>query len=191
LLAELPQMCESRACVFALMHLTPPPAGRPPRAGSASNNVPVQNTFTFVVFGAVALSLVISLLLLITSGGSTGSVYDEIGRGGLVKDGDPAGPSLAQAPESPAGRAERELEIRQMLGARSERLVARGQPPLDIEAEVARLMTATPGPGPHDAELIDEVRQLVIARNERRARQGLQTLDVEDEIARTLRELKA
>ncbi len=153
------------------------------------HNVRVQTAFTFVVLGAVGLALFISLALLVTSGGSSGSVYDEIGAGGLVRDGDPGASALAQAPESPAGRAEREREIRQMLGARSERLVARGEPALDIDAEVARLMEPARQPAAHDASLVDEVRQLVIARNERRARQGLPALDVETEIARTLQEL--
>ncbi len=153
----------------------------------------MQNAFTLIVFGAVALALIISLLLLITSNGSAGSVYDEIGRGGLVRDGDlagPGGPAPGHAPDSAAGRAEREREIRQMLGARSQRLVARGQPPLDIEVELARLMAPAERPAAHDSELVDEVRQLVLARNERRARQGLQELDVDAEIARTLQELQ-
>lgn len=153
----------------------------------------MQGTFTLVVFGAVALSLIVSLLLLITSRPSSGSVYDEIGSGGLVRDGDPTvrpGSPIAQAPDSPAARAEREREIRQMLGARSQRLVARGEPSLDIDAEVTRLMAPAEPAAAHDAALVEEVRQLVIARNERRARQGLEELDVQVEIARTLAELE-
>ncbi|HXW58144.1 MAG TPA: hypothetical protein VEJ23_01570 [Solirubrobacteraceae bacterium] len=152
----------------------------------------MQSAFTLIVFGAVGLSLVISLLLLVTSRPSSGSVYDEIGSGGLVRDGDPTGPagsSIAHPPDSPAARAEREREIRQMLGARSQRLVARGEAPLDIDAEVARLMAPAERPAAHDQGLVEEVRQLVIARNERRARQGLEELDVQAEIARTLAEL--
>jgi hypothetical protein len=87
-----------------------------------------------------------------------------------------------------AGRAEREHEIRQMLGARSDRLVSRGQPALDIDAEVARLMAPAPAPDGHAAGLVEEVRQLVVARNERRERQGLEPLEVESEVARTLAE---
>jgi hypothetical protein len=151
--------------------------------------VGMQSAFTFVVFGAVGLSLVMSLVFLLTSRGERGSVYDEIGRDGLMGGGGGGGPPLAPAPQSPAGRAEQELEIRQMLGARSERLVARGQPALDIDAEVARLMAAEQLPDAHDASLVTEVRQLVMARNERRLRQGLETLDVDAEIARTLQEL--
>jgi hypothetical protein len=75
-----------------------------------------------------------------------------------------------------------------MLQARSERRVGRGEAPLDIDAEVARLL-APANPSAHDPGLTGEVRQLVIARNERRARQGLEPLDVEAEVERTLAEL--
>jgi len=89
-------------------------------------------------------------------------------------------------------RAEREQEIRQMLQARSERRVRRGEPAIDVDAEVARLTapaTAGQTSAAEDRGIAEEVRQLVIARNERRARQGLEPLDVEAEIARTLAEL--
>ncbi|MGO9249669.1 MAG: hypothetical protein ACLQQB_12655 [Solirubrobacteraceae bacterium] len=87
---------------------------------------------------------------------------------------------------------ERELEIRQMLQARSERKVRRGEPALDIDAEVAKLTApaaASEASATHDQGIAEEVRQLVIARNERRARQGLEPLDVQAEIRRTLAEL--
>jgi hypothetical protein len=76
-----------------------------------------------------------------------------------------------------------------MVEAKSHRRVARGQAPLDVEAEIAEL--TKPAETVHDAALRDEVRQLVIARNERRARQGKQPLDVETEIDRQLRDLGA
>jgi hypothetical protein len=148
----------------------------------------VQSAFPIVVFGAVALSVVMSIVFLL----SRGSAYDQIGQGGLSPEGEPAPGALSPPPETPAGRAERELEIRQMVSARSERLVGRGQPPLDVDAEVARLLQPLPSDqsaGSEQAGLVEEVRQLVVARNERRARQGLESLDVEAEVARTLAEL--
>jgi hypothetical protein len=148
-----------------------------------SNNLCVQTAFPFVVFGAVAFSLVMSVGFLI----SRGSVYDEIGQGGLSRDGELGG-APAAASDTPAGRAERELEVRQMLSARSERLVRTGQPALDIEAEVDRLLRPSQ-PVAHDPGLTREVRQLVVARNERRVRQGLQPLEVEAEVVRALEEL--
>jgi hypothetical protein len=122
------------------------------------------------------------------------SVYDEIGQGGISGGPGESG-AISQMPppppDSPAARAERELEIRQMLTARSERLVRRGEPPLDIDAELAKLQEHTPaqGGGGRDAVLVEEVRQLVMARNERRARRGEEPLDVEAEVERTLAEL--
>jgi len=133
-----------------------------------SNNPGVQSAFPIVVFGAVALSIVMSLVFLFTRG----SLYDHIGEGGLVPDREPGGGLAGPEPDSPAGRAEREREIRQMLSARSQRLV-----------------DAPSSAGQEEAALSDEVRQLVIARNERRVRQGLEPVDVDAEVKRTLAEL--
>ena len=145
----------------------------------------LQSAFPVVVFGAVALSVVMSLIFLF----SRGSVFDHIGDSGLTSESDP-GPEMPPPPRgSAADRAEQELEIRQMLAARSARMVGRGEAPLDVEAEVARLLAPMQRTG-HDPGLMTEVRQLVVARNERRARQGLEPLDVEAEVARTLAELQ-
>jgi hypothetical protein len=146
----------------------------------------VQSLFPLVVFGAVALSIVMSLVFLFTRG----STYDEIGHGGLVSGTEGGGGPPPLAPDTPAGRAERELEIRQMLNARNERMISRGQPPLDVEAEVARLLGPAQASS-HSAGLTEEVRQLVVARNERRVRQGLEPLDVNAEVSRTLEEFGA
>ena len=75
-----------------------------------------------------------------------------------------------------------------MLEAKSRRREARGEPPLDIDTELAELTTGTPGAG--DPALREEVRQLVIARNARRLRQGKEPLDVDAEIDRQLRDLQ-
>jgi hypothetical protein len=147
----------------------------------------IENGLAFVVFGAVAFSLVMSLLFLTTRGSE--SAYDRIGAGGISREGD-HGAGAPQAPDSPTAQAEREREIRQMLGARSERLVRNGQPPLDVDAELARLLGGEQAPRPRDEGLLAEVRQLVLARNERRVRQGMEPLDVDAEVARTLDELE-
>jgi hypothetical protein len=145
----------------------------------------LQSIFPVVVFGAVALSIVMSLVFLV----SRGSVYDQIGQGGMSRDSEASEMVGVSAPtvSSAAGRAEQEREIRQMLSARSARMVKKGEPALDLDAEVAKLLT--PQQGGHDAGLVDEVRQLVAAKNERRARQGLEPLDVATEVERTLAEL--
>jgi hypothetical protein len=155
----------------------------------------MQSAFPFVVFGTVGVSVVMSLVFLFTGRRSTGgSIYNQIGAGGFAQEGDYAGGQPMQdrpppPPDSPAGRLEREREVRQLLRARSERLVRRGEPPLDIDAEVARLLRSPQQPHTEQASLAEEVRQLVVARNERRQRQGLEPLDVESEVARTLEEL--
>ena len=150
----------------------------------------IENGLSFVVFGAIAFSVVMSLLFLVTRGSD--SAYDRIGAGGISREGDYGGSGTTAGVESPAAQAEREREIRQMLGARSERLVRNGQPALDVDAEVARLLATEQGgraSNQRDAGLVEEVRQLVVARNERRVRQGMEPLDVDAEVARTLDEL--
>ncbi len=141
---------------------------------------------SFVVFGTVAFSIVMSVLFLVTRGKD--NLYDRIGEGGLTPEREYASPARA-APDSPAARAEQEQEIRQMLRARNDRRARRGEPALDVEAEVSRLLAPAASSGEHEAALVEEVRQLVVARNERRLRQGLEALDVEAEVRRTLQEL--
>jgi hypothetical protein len=147
----------------------------------------IENGVTFVVFGTVAFSVVMSILFLVTRGSD--SMYDQIGAGGLSRESDYSGGGVAPLSAPGGDRAEQEQEVRQMLAARNERLVRRGESPLDVEAEVRRLMAEIDVPKEHDAALLAEVRQMVLARNERRARQGLPGLDVEEEVARTLAEL--
>jgi hypothetical protein len=161
-----------------------------PNAPSIALLALAPNALAFALFGFVALALIVSLVALASRGG--GSAYDQIGRGGISREGDHTVASAAPAPDSPQARAERELEIRQMLVARSERLVRRGRPALDIDTELARLLKqeSMRASNPHDAGLVAEVRQLVLARNERRARQGLEPLDVDSEVKRTLEELQ-
>jgi hypothetical protein len=149
----------------------------------------VEDGLSFVVWGTVAFSVVMSLVMLVTRGDS---MYDQIGRGGQgsVSRGTDRGRSTLAAPESPEARAEREQEIRQMLQARSDRRVRQGRPPLDIQAEIAKLERSDAGStGARDASLAAEVRQLVLARNERRRREGQEPLEVESEVQRALAEL--
>jgi hypothetical protein len=139
-----------------------------------------------VVLATVALIAIVSVAFLLTGG--AGSAYDQIGAGGIAREGEYDGTPAAVS-ESSAGKAERELEIRQMLNARSERLMRNGQQALDVDAGVARLLAAEHSPDTPDPELVAEVRTLVVARNERRIRQGMEPLDVEAEVTRTLEQL--
>ena len=127
---------------------------------------------------------VLAVVVAVASYWGSGAIYRGLGRSGVFSIDEP-GERPAPAPQSPAAKAEAQEEIRQMLEAKSARREARGQAPLDIEAEMASL---TAPATPRDAALREEVRQLVVARNERRLRQGKAPLDVDEEVERQLRE---
>jgi hypothetical protein len=134
---------------------------------------------------AVIVVAVVAGIAAIVSYAGSGNVYSSIGKGAFALDRDEVRPG--PKPGSAAAQAEQAEEVRQMIQARSDRRVARGEPPLDVDAEVAALLRpASPGADP---ELREEIRQLVIARNERRMRRGEAPLDVESEIERQIRDL--
>lgn len=130
-----------------------------------------------VDFGSVLIVVaIVAMLVAIVSYWGSGQIYAGLGREG--------GLDMTREPAAPASGAEVQEEIRQMLEAKSRRRQARGEPALDVDAELADLTRSSASADPG---LRDEVRQLVIARNERRRRQGKEPLDVEDEIERQLR----
>ena len=131
-------------------------------------------------FGTVIIVVSIAAVLVAAASyWGSGRIYRGLGReGGMDMWRETGGASDTGA--------EAQEEIRQMLEAKSARREARGEEPLDLDAELAALSQAPPGA---DAGLRDEVRQLVIARNERRSRQGKQPLDVDEEVERQLRSL--
>jgi len=110
--------------------------------------------------------------------------YQQIGKGGLSLNDGTDRPAREPSPGGGAALRERDDEIRQMLAARNERRERRGEAPLDVETELARLTAPA-----IDAGLEGEIRLLVIARNERRERRGQPALDVEAEVARQIAEL--
>jgi hypothetical protein len=118
-----------------------------------------------------------------------GAALRQIGKGQFAIEQDmPEGSASSPGPVS--GEV-REAEIRQLVEAKAYRQQARGEAPVDVEAEVLRLLEDQPGPSSGaDAELREEVRQLVVAGNERRARRGEEPLDVGAEVERQLRELE-
>jgi glutamate 5-kinase len=130
-------------------------------------------------FGIILIVVsVLAVLAAAVSYWGSGGIYSKLGSSDLEM----------RREEPTATAAETQEEIRQMLEAKSRRREARGEEPLDVEAELAALTAGTPGSG--DPALREEVRQLVIARNERRLRQGKEPLDVEAEIDRQLRDLE-
>ena len=134
--------------------------------------------------------LVVAPVAAVLFAGAFGAL-ERLGHGGLSLDERPRRPQPAA--NSPAARAEREADIRQLVQARNDRGVARGEPALDVDTEVERLMALDPASQPEeeqqDAALREEVRQLVVARNERRLARGESPLDVETEVDRQLRDL--
>jgi hypothetical protein len=140
-------------------------------------NEDVHDAFGTVLWIVCGVGIVAAFIALARSG----KTWEEYGKRGLLLDGDlPRDP----APGSAAGLRERDDEIRELLEARNARRRRRGEPPIDIERELARLT----GPA-IDPELRAEIRDLVIARNHRRVRSGKPPLDVEAEIEREIRSL--
>lgn len=132
----------------------------------------------------VGLITLVTLPVAATAFARSGPVWRSIGRGPLAIDEDPPPRRVAQG-----GLVDRDLqaaEARQMLEAKSYRRQRRGESPLDVDAEVARLLDAPKRSPSPDTELREEVRRLVVARNERRLRQGQPALDVEAETERQL-----
>jgi hypothetical protein len=138
-------------------------------------------------FGIVLIAVsVVAVVVAAISFYGSGRIYTGLGRSGSFSMDRPD-PARGPKEGSAAARAEAMEETRQLLEAKSYRRVERGEAPLDVEAEMAALMSRPASS--QDAELREEVRQLVIARNERRLRRGEEPLDVEAEVERQLREL--
>lgn len=133
-----------------------------------------------VVFIALPISLIAFL--------GAGAVYREIGKGAFAMDHDMA-PARGRGAADQASQQEQEAEIRQMLEAKAFRQAERGQPELDVEEEMRKLLAPQVDLSA-DPALVEEVRQLVAARNERRLRNGKEPLDVETEITRQLSDLE-
>ncbi len=134
----------------------------------------MQEAFGTIVWVVAVVGAIVAVFTLV----GTGRRYREIGGGGIVSDDD------ERANSDPA--AVRDEEIRQMIGARNARRERRGEPPLDVDAEIAGLDRP---PAAADDELRAEIREHVLARNARRVRGGEAALDVEAEIERRIRDL--
>jgi hypothetical protein len=119
------------------------------------------------------------------------NALDEVGKGQFAVEFESDVPSKITDSDAESSPAAREAEIRQFLEAKAYRQRERGEAPLDVDAELKRLLAERPSvPSGVDPQLAEEVRQLVVARNERRARQGKEPLDVDEEVGRQLRDLE-
>ncbi|MGI9019529.1 MAG: hypothetical protein ACR2G3_02315 [Solirubrobacterales bacterium] len=122
----------------------------------------------------------------------SGKAFNQIGKGQFSVEFEHDLPQGLSDSDSDEGGAIRDAELRQLLEAKAYRQRARGEAPLDVDAEMKRISSeaAATAVG-EDPQLVEEVRQLVAARNARRARRGEEPLDVEAEVTRQLRELES
>ncbi len=122
----------------------------------------------------------------------SGNAFKQIGKGQFSVEFDQDLPQKLSDSDSGAAAAIRDAEVRQLLEAKAYRQRARGEEPLDVETEIARIRSeeAATAVG-EDPQLVEEVRQLVVARNARRERRGEEPLDIEAEVQRQLRELES
>src|ERR687885_1019980 len=119
----------------------------------------MQDAFGIVLFAVVGIGVVLAIVSLFTRG----SLYDDIGRGGMsIGEDRELRPRRTPGGAVPVSAAERDAEIRQMLEARNARRAARGEDTVDVEEELRAL--TRPAPAAADAELREEIRALVQAR---------------------------
>jgi hypothetical protein len=131
----------------------------------------VHSAFNIVIWVVCILAVIIAFGALIASR----KTWEDYGKGRFVMDHEAS---------RDAGVAERDDEIRQLLEASNECRARRGESPVDVDAELARLTKPAVDPA-----LREEIRQLVVARNHRRVRAGKPPLDVESEIEREIASL--
>jgi len=152
------------------------------------------DVFSLALSNGEAILLIVALALplgLISFLGA-GEALKQVGKGPLSIEQEM--PQSRGAPPARLSAADQEAEIRQFLEAKAYRREARGEEPLDVEAEVERLMAASEPASSSltaDAQLVAEVRELVIASNARRVRMGKEELNVEAEVKRQLAELES
>ena len=153
----------------------------PPVAISLSTG----DVILIVVLVAIPISLITFIL-------GAGNALRQIGKGQFAVEFESDLPHKITDDAATASPQVREAEIRQLLEAKAYRQRIRGETPLEVEAELSKLLAQRPVADlGADAQLVEEVRQLVVSRNERRIRQGKEPLDVDREVERQLRELES
>jgi hypothetical protein len=107
----------------------------------------MQDALPIVIVAVVAAAAVVGVVLLARGKG----VYDDIRAGDLVPRADPPALRDADIAQMQAvlghGAPDDELraEVRAFVEARNARLIARGKPPLDVDAEVERRLSGLDG----------------------------------------------
>lgn len=138
---------------------------------------------------AILLIVLVAIPVAALSFLGAGAAFGQIGKGPLAIEQELPHREPGPAPISPQLR---EAEIRQLLEAKAYRQITRGEQPLDVEAELQRVLAEERDTGrglQADAQLVAEIRDLVEASNARRIRMGREPLDVEAEVQRQLGEL--
>jgi hypothetical protein len=87
----------------------------------------MDDAFLVVVIGVSLLAFVIAAVVLATSGGS----YDQIGRGGISVEEPPRRETYDDVV----------AEVRELVELSNAHRIARGEPPLDVDAEVSRRLS--------------------------------------------------
>jgi len=107
----------------------------------------MQEALPIVIVAVVAVAAVVGVVLMARGKG----VYDDIRAGDLIPRADP--PALRDADiaqmQAVLGRNapddELRAEVRAFVEGRNARLIARGKPPLDVDAEVERRLSELDG----------------------------------------------
>ena len=157
-----------------------------PETASLSLAVSNGDVILIIVFVTIPIAAIAFIA-------NAGNAFRSIGKGGLSVEFESDNPhGLIDSGAGAEAAGVREDELRQMLEAKAYRQRARGETPLDVEEELAKVLTEQrpAAPSSSDPQLREEVRQLVVARNARRARQGKEPLDVDAEVERQLQELE-
>ncbi|MGE4427200.1 MAG: hypothetical protein AB7G37_12175 [Solirubrobacteraceae bacterium] len=137
----------------------------------------MESLITIVVFAVVGVSALVAIGTIFVGG----DPHKRIGADGVDPGGRAPGPDFSgdETPEM------QEADARGMIEGRNRRRIARGQEPLDVDAELARVRALT-GPPSVDPEAEAEARAIVAGRNARRRRRGEPEGDVEAEVAALL-----
>jgi len=146
----------------------------------------ISNGDAIIVIVAIAIPVVALSFL------GASAAFKQIGKGPLSIEQEM--PQKGGGPAPPVSAEVRDDEIRQLLEAKAYRQAARGETPLDVDAEMERIRQEEAGSSSNlrkDAQLVAEVRELVEASNARRIRMGREPLDVDAEVERQLTELES
>lgn len=134
----------------------------------------VQSAFGIVIFSVVGISGLIAIATFVFGGAPPHSTIG--GNAFTVAD---AGPETAEM---------REDDVRQMLEARNQRRIARGESPGDVDAELRDLL-APQQDRALDGEVLAEVQAIVSARQARRRRRGRPEGDFDAEVDELVRSI--